>query len=124
MRATSIALIVSIFALGVGEVYAQQSEAVAWQRVAETIPLGSKVKIQTPEGKRINGTLMRVDSTSVLVKRNTRRPEPAVSVAFDNIARLEHDKGGGMHLGKAMAIGASVGAGVIFSMFLIALGLD
>ncbi len=125
MRSTATALIVSILALGVGETYAQQqSEAVAWRQVAEAIPLGSKVKIQTTENKRVNGTLMRVDSTSVMVKRNTRHPEPAVAVTFDTIARLEHDKGGGMNIGKAMAIGFATGAGVIVTMSLFALQFD
>ena len=124
MRSMSIALILSILALGAGDAYARQNESVAWRQVAEAIPLGSKVKIQTPEGKRINGTLMRVDSASVMIKRNTRHPEPAVTIPFDNIARLEHDKGGGMNIGKAMAIGFATGAGVIVTMILFALQFD
>ena len=124
MRSTALALIISVFAIGIADSSAQPAEAMAWRKVAEAIPLGSKVKIQTPEGKRFSGTLMRVDSTSVLVKRNTRRPEPAISIAFDDMARLEHDKGGGMHLGKALAIGAATGAGIILTMFAIALQLD
>src|SRR5262245_54495166 len=137
MRATALALVVSLVALGVGEVHAQRgdqpaeapqgakAEAIAWRQVAEKLPLGSRVKIQTPEGKRINGTLMRVDSTSVMVKRNTRRPEPAITVPFDDISRLEHEKGGGgVNIGKAMAIGFATGAGVIVSLILFAMQWD
>jgi hypothetical protein len=122
MRAIATVLIFAILATATGS--AQQHEAVAWRQVAEAIPLGSKVKIQTTENKRVNGTLMRVDGTSVLVKRNTRHPEPAVAVTFDTIARLEHDKGGGMNIGKAMAIGFATGAGVIVTMILFALQFD
>jgi hypothetical protein len=138
MRATALALVISFFAPGIGEVQAQQQsdlsagapqgakvEAMAWRQVAENIPLGSRVKIQTPEGKRINGTLMRVDSTSVMVKRNTRRPEPAITVLFDDISRLEHEKGGGgVNIGKAVAIGFATGAGVIVSLILFAMQFD
>ena len=80
-------------------------------KVAEAIPLGSKVKIQTLENKRISGTLMRVDRTTVTVKRNTRRPEPARTIAFGEIAKMERDNGGGVNIGKAIAIGAATGAG-------------
>ena len=56
-----IALIVSLFTLTAGHAFAQ--EAQQWRKVADAIPLGSKVKIQTLEGKRVSGTLMRVDDT-------------------------------------------------------------
>ena len=103
---------------------AVSQEADAWRKVAESIPLGSKVKVQTCEGKRINGTLMRVDGNQILVKRNTRRPEPAVTVMFDDMSKLERDQHGGSNLAKAAVIGLATGAGVIFSLFLIALQFD
>jgi small nuclear ribonucleoprotein (snRNP)-like protein len=102
----------------------ERQEADAWRRVAESIPLGSKVKVETFEGKRFNGTLMRVDGNQILVKRNTRRPEPAVAVMFDDVSKLERDQKGGSNLAKAAVIGLATGAGVIFSLFLIALQFD
>ena len=125
MRIIAIGVIFSVMALGANDVFAQQTEAVAWRQVAEAVPLGSKIKIQTRESRRINGTLMRVDAASVMLKRNTRRPEPAVTVPFDDIAKLERDHGGGgVNIAKAVAVGAATGAGVIAMMFIIALGLD
>lgn len=122
MKTTAIALIVSMLAIS-STAFAQ--EAGAWRTVADSIPLGSKVKVHTSEGKRISGTLMRVDDTSVLVKRNSRLPEPAVTITFESMANLERDqKGGGVNLGKAMAIGAATGAGFILAMFAIAFQLD
>ena len=131
MRITAIAIICSLllstaaygpaFAKGYG---GAGQEADAWRKVADSIPLGSKVKIQTYEGKRINGTLMRVDGNQILVKRNTRRPEPAVTVMFDDMSKLERDQNGGSNLAKAAVIGLATGAGVIFSLFLIALQFD
>ena len=125
MRVVAIVLITSIFGLGVGNAYAQQDESTAWRKVAETIPLGSKVKVQIDYGKRVSGTLMRVDETSIMVKRNTRRPEPAVVVPFDEIGKLERDLGqGGTNIAKAIGIGLAAGAGVFFSLILIALQMD
>jgi hypothetical protein len=124
MRPIAVALIFSFVTLGAGGVSAQQSEAAAWRQVAEAIPLGSKVKVQTLENKRISGTLMRVDGTALMVKRNTRRPEPAVTINFAEVGKIERDSGGGVNIGKAIAIGVATGAGVILSLFLIALQLD
>ena len=131
MRTIAIAIIAAL--LSTSNAFAQdlsaearsaKVEADAWRKVADSIPLGSKIKIQTYEGKRINGTLMRVDGNQVLVKRNTRRPEPAVTVMFDDMSKLERDQNGGSNLAKAAVIGLATGAGVIFSLFLIALQFD
>ena len=125
MRSIAVALIVSIFSLGVGQAHAQVDESAAWRQVAETIPLGSKVKLQTVEGKRLSGTLMRVDDKALMLKRNTRRPEPAVTVAFSEMSKLEREQpGGGMNIAKAIGVGLAAGAGVFFSLILIALQMD
>jgi len=125
MRPTALALVVSILAFGASNALAQQNEAAAWRDVAQVIPLGTKVKVQTTDGKRISGTLMRVDGDGIMLKRNTRRPEPAQSVAFADMSKLERDKGGnGTNIAKAAGVGLAVGAGVFVSMVLIALQLD
>jgi hypothetical protein len=125
MRSTTLALIVSLLAFGATDALAQQTEANAWRQVAEAIPLGSRVKIQTTTGKRVNGTLMRVDGDAVMVKRNTRRPEPAIVVPFDQVATLEREqKGDSMNIGKAIAISVATGAGIVLSMILFAMQFD
>lgn len=115
-------VVVLIASLVSSTAYAQ--EASDWRKVAEAIPLGTKVRVQTVDGKRITGTLMRVDNAAVLVKRNTRLPEPAITVSFANVGNLERDQAKGFHLGKALAIGAATGAGIILTMFAIAVQLD
>ena len=129
MRTTALVIILTILSGSMSEVLAAQSqtavEATAWKDVAAAIPLGSRVKLQTVEGKRISGTLMRVGYDAVLVKKNTRLPEPAVSIAFSDLSRLERDHGnGGMNVAKAIGIAAATGAGIILTMFVIALQLD
>lgn len=122
MRTIAMALIISLFTLSAGNVYAQEADN--WRRVAEAVPLGTKVKVRTLEGKKVSGTLMRVDTSSVMVKKNTRVPEPAVLVPFTDISTLEKDTGSNVNVAKAILIGAGVGAGVLLTMFAIALQLD
>jgi hypothetical protein len=115
----AIALIIT---LGTLNLYAQ--EGTAWRKVADGIPLGSKVKIQTLEGRRVGGTLMQVDDRAVMIKKNTRTPEPAVIVTYDQIANLEREHGVGMTWGKAIGLGIGAGAGAILTILVIALQLD
>jgi hypothetical protein len=123
MKIIAVALITSLIALAAPRsVFAQETEP--WRRVAESISLGTKVKVQTIEGKRVSGTLMRVDTTSLMLKKNTRLPEAAVVVPFDVVSNIEKDTGGHVNVAKAILIGAGVGAGALLTMFAIALQLD
>lgn len=137
MRFIAIGVIFSLLAVNANEAFAQRNdlsaeapqgakvEAEMWRNVAAAIPLGTKVKIQTLENKRIGGVLMGVDGTSVMVKRNSRRPEPAFSIPFDDVAKIERDNGsGGVNVAKAIGIGLAAGGGVILSLFPIALQFD
>ena len=125
MRTIASIMVASILSVGVIDAAAQPDEAAAWHQVASSISLGSKVKVQTTEGRRFSGTLMRVDGSALMLKRNTRRPEPAISVAFTDIAKLERDQpGGGTQIAKAIGVGLAAGAGVFFSLILIALQMD
>jgi len=122
MRTTALALIISLLSLTPSLAFAQDS--VVWRDVVEAIPLGTKVKVQTLDGDRVTGTLVRVDDRSLQIKRHTRRPEAATVVAFDRISNIEKDTGGGMMWAKALGIGLGVGAGAILTIFVIALQLD
>ena len=122
-------MILTILSGGTSSILAAQSqapvEATAWKDVAAAIPLGSRVKAQTVNGDRISGTLMRAGDDAVLVKRNSRLPEPAVSIAFADLSRLERDHGnGGMNVAKALGIAVATGASVVLTMFVIAMQLD
>lgn len=120
MKTTGIALIVSLCTAS--GVWAQ--DAATWRKVADAIPLGSKVKVQRVDGTRVSGTLMRADDTGVTVKKNTRLPEPAVVVSYDLIGNLERDHGGGMSWGKAIGLGLAGGASAILTILVIALQWD
>ena len=122
MRTTAFALVISLFTLTASQAFAQDGSQ--WRRVADAIPLGSKVKIQRLDGSRVSGTLMRVDDVTLTLKRNTRLPEAPLAVSFDQIANIERDHGGGMSWAKAIGVGVGAGAGAILTILVIALQLD
>lgn len=120
MRIIVIVLVTSLLS---STAFAQESAD--WRKVAEAIPLGSKVKVQRLNGERVTGTLMRVDGNIVLIKRDTRRPEPALPIPHDEMGRLERSKDtGAVNVVKAIAIGAAAGAGAIVTLILFAMQLD
>ena len=99
-------------------------ESIAWRKVADAIPLGTIVKVQTIDGKRLKGTLMRVDDQSIAIKKNARIPEAAMIVQYDFIANLEREHNTGMGWGKAIGIGLAAGTSAILTILVIAMQLD
>jgi small nuclear ribonucleoprotein (snRNP)-like protein len=122
MKITAVTLIVSLLSLLAGTAFAQEADD--WHKVADSVTLGSKVRVQTVNGHRISGTLMRVDSNEILVKRSSRYPEPAIKISFTDIVRLERQSNGGSHVAKAIAVGIASGAGAMLTLILFAMQLD
>ncbi len=122
MRAV-MALLVALMAIGPAEMWAAQAnpagdaEIKALKQMASAMPVGKRVKAQTNDGKRITGTLMTVTDEAVMIKKNTRIPEPAVTLRFADLARLELQTGEGMSAGKIVGIGLAAGAGAILTLF-------
>lgn len=122
MRSIGV-LLVTLFALGPMDVWAAQKtvttdvEARALKDMATAIPRGARVKAQTNDGDRFSGTLMSVTDEAVIIKKRTRRPEPAVTVQFRDLARLELQTSEGMSPGKVIGIGLAAGAGAILTLF-------
>jgi spore maturation protein SpmA len=129
MRTTTFVLILSMLSGGMTSVFAaeqtQAVEALAWKSVAAAIPLGSRVKAQTLDGRRVSGTLMRVGDEEVLVKKNSRLPEPAVTIAFADLSRLERDHpNNGFTVAKLLGVGLGVGAGAMTAFLLFLMQID
>lgn len=130
MRAILLSTLVAAIALGPADVWASQKvvsmdvEARALREMAAALPLGSRIKAQTTAGRRIDGTLMSVTGDAVIIKKNTRLPEPAVTVPFAELALLELQRTGGMSAGKIIGIGLATGAGAILTLiaFFAAIG--
>jgi hypothetical protein len=122
MRVIATALIASLVTLSASNGFAQEADD--WRKVADAIPLGSKVRVQRVDGSRVSGTLMRVDDEALILKKNTRLPEAPTAVTFNQIANVSREHGGGMSWGKAIGIGIGTGVGAILTIFVIALQFD
>jgi hypothetical protein len=129
MRISTSLLIIALLALRPLAAAAQpplspDAEAAAFKQLAAGIPLGSRVVVRTKEGRRLRATLMAVEDERIVIKRDSRVPEPAVEVAFADLARLERESKGGFSFVKALGIGLAAGAGAILTLFAIAVSLD
>ncbi len=130
MRAMVATALATLIAFGPTVAAAAQREATtaeevkAAQMMAAAIPLGSRVKVQSRSGRRMTATLMAVNDEAIVVKREARVPEPAVTIRFDELARLERSERGGFSVAKALGVGLAAGAGAILTMFAIAMSLD
>ena len=108
---------------------AQQSaspaiEAAAFQHMAAGIPLGTRVRVQTTAGRRLTATLMNVTDETIIVKRDSRVPEPALSIRFDELSSLKRQEKRGIGLGKALGLGVAAGGGAMLTLFLIFLSIE
>jgi hypothetical protein len=95
------------------------TEAAAFKAMAAVIPLGTRIKIQTSGGRRLTATLMSVTDDGLVVKREARVPEPAVTIGFNELTRLQRAERGGLGFAKAIGIGLAAGAGAILTLFAI-----
>ena len=130
MRKVIVAILAVIVAAGPTAAAASQREATtaeevkAAQQMAAAIPLGTRVKVQSRAGHRLTATLMAVTDEAIVVKRETRIPEPAVTIRFDELARLERSERTGFSIAKALGVGLAAGAGAILTIFGIAMTID
>jgi hypothetical protein len=99
-------------------------EAAAFQHMASGIPLGTRVRVQTTAGQRLTATLMNVTDETIVVKRESRVPEPAISIRFDELSSLKRQEPRGIGLGKALGIGLAAGGGAMLTLFLIILSIE
>jgi hypothetical protein len=99
-------------------------EAAAFKQLAVAIPPGSRVRVETRAGRRLTATLMSVSDEGVVLKRDTRVPEPAVALRFDELSALRRHEPRGMAFAKMLGIGLAAGAGAMLTLFLIFLSVE
>ena len=122
--------LVLIFVLVTGQLGSAQTEvapvdqARALRSLAGGIPLGSRVKMQVREGRRMTATLMQVTDDAIVVQRVARVPEAPVTVRFDQIVGLQREDKSGFTVGKAVGIGLAAGAGAMLTLFAIMFSLS
>ena len=86
---------------------------------AQRIPIGSRVRVELADGNRLRGTLMKADTSSVVISPATRIPETPIEVPIGTVRRIELDQSSSM--AKSIVIGAATGVaatfGVLFLLF-------
>ena len=121
---TSLILAPYATSVEAGQPLTANAEAAAFQQLAASIPLGSRVHVQTRAGLRLTATLMHVTSDAIVIKRESRIPEPAISVPFAELTRLRRHETSGFSVAKAVGVGLAAGVGAILTMFAIAVSID
>jgi hypothetical protein len=106
------------------QVLTSPAETAAFRQLAAGIPPGSRVKVETREGHRLTATLMAVSDDGIVIKRESRVPEPALTIAFTDLTRLQLDPRSGFTMRKALAIGLAAGVGAILTLFGIAVAMS
>lgn len=105
---------------------AVRSESEAMGEFVRSIQAGSRIRLETVQGRTLRGTLVHATGDDVFVERNTRLPVPIEKVPLADIARITLDNPSSNS--KLVAIGAAIGAGaaigVVWIIALIALSGD
>jgi hypothetical protein len=98
-------------------------EAIApdiWRTFTERLEPGKTLKVRLRNGQRFKATLLQVSADTMTIQPKTRAAVPPQRVAFTDIETLEVDSSKGVGLGKAVAVGAGVAAGVWLAMMALA----
>jgi hypothetical protein len=88
---------------------------------AGQLRIGSHVRATVTGNRTIRGTLLKRTDRAIVIQPRARVAEPLVEVPFDELLALEQETPSSGSTGRAIAIGAGVGAGAaIGTLFLIA----
>lgn len=128
MRATiavivALALVPHALDAAVQPALSPQAESAAFQQLAASVPLGSRVKVRTTTGRRLTAILIVVEDEHIVLKRDARVPEPAVRIGYGEIAAFQRHEPG-VSAGKAIGVGLAAGVGAVLTLFAIAFALN
>lgn len=85
----------------------------------QTLPAGSAIRVQRADGRSVRGTLMKATEQSLVIQPHVRVPEPPLEIPLAEVIAVTPETRGGTSLGKAIAIGAAVGAGATLAVLMI-----
>jgi hypothetical protein len=118
MEKITALLILCAFALNVGAPsIAEAQAATAAGEFVSRLPIGTKTKLTLWDGHKIKATLMSVESDAIVVRVNTRLPEPPLRIELNRIVDADLDRGA--NFGKAIAVGAAAGAGAALGVIFL-----
>jgi hypothetical protein len=98
---------------------AQPANGDIWRTFAQRLDVGSDVMVRLQNGQRFRATLIEARADALVLQPRTRRPLPVQPVAYEAITSLERHENRGGGVGKAIGIGAAVGAGTFLAILAI-----
>jgi len=96
----------------------RQPPQAEWKTLAESIPIGTEVRIRVADGKSAVVVLMVVDDEGLVVQPATRIPEPPRRVPYDQLRQLEIAPKKRTSLSHAAGTGAGIGAATFLYVLL------
>ena len=119
-RAAVAALLVLTLPFTAAAAQPASSPAEVWRDFARRLEPGASILVRTASGQRVKAALLQVTDDAITIQPKTRRSVPPQRVAFADIQSLEVQRNGGLGVGKAVALGAAVGAGAFFALLALA----
>ena len=90
-----------------------------WRAFAQSLDVGQTVAVRLKNGQRFKATLLQASDEAMTLQPKTRVPVPPQRVPFAEVEAMEVQKGGGIGVGKALAIGIASGVGTFLGMLAI-----
>ena len=119
MTRNFIAALIAITLMLPAPALAQPVTGDVWRTFAQRLEVGSDMMVRLQNGQHFRATLIEARSDALVLQPRTRRPVPVQPVAYDAISSLERHDNRGSSVGKAVGIGAAVGAGTFLAILAI-----
>jgi hypothetical protein len=115
-------MLVGVFVLNVSAPVLANDQNPVWNSTVagefvKKLPVGTNIKLKLEDGRKLKATLMGVEDDAIVVRVNTRLPEPPLRIELSRIVDAEIDRGA--NLGKAIAAGTAAGAGAALGVFFL-----
>jgi hypothetical protein len=91
-----------------------------WTKYIASIPVGTRVRVELADGRRMQAVMMGVEGTEVLLQPRGRLPEPVQRLPLDSVRAIERRENGGVNAGKAILIGAVSGVAAFLGLLAFA----
>lgn len=113
---TRVLLCALVSNIGVPAIAQAQTSTLAGEFVSK-LPIGTNTKLRLEDGRKIKATLISVESDAIVVRLNTRLPEPPLRIELSRIVDADIDRGA--NLGRSIAAGTAAGAGAALGVFFL-----
>jgi hypothetical protein len=122
MQTITALVLVGMFVLNVSAPVFASDQNPGWNSTVagefvKKLPIGTNTKLKLEDGRKLKATLMGVEDDAIVVRVNTRLPEPPLRIELSRIVDAEIDRGA--NLGKAIAAGTAAGAGAALGVFFL-----